>query len=320
MTNEQILENAKYRYEKDNDAFAEQTVERRAFVFSAHPEIKTAFDAAESASSALLRACADGSSGGTIEALRVKYNLALSEQRSRLIEAGFAPDLLDFKPRCSLCRDTGYVNTAVCSCFEGYIQEERRRSISSLLVTGNESFDNFSLSFYPNEYSDHMATILEVARHFANDFEGASKNLYFFGAPGLGKTFLSACIARVVANKGFSVVYDGFISIMTVAEGYKFGRFGSLADYREQYEQYFDCDLLIIDDLGSEMSNSFTASVLYEIINGRLLSGKKTIISSNIDPDGLDERYGAKIHSRIWGEFVVMGFVGEDIRAQKKNM
>ncbi|MDR1821278.1 MAG: ATP-binding protein [Oscillospiraceae bacterium] len=320
MTNEQIIENAKYRFEKDIEAFSEQTPERRSFVFSAHPEIKEAFSKTDAASSALLGACAGlNSPRETIEALRIKYNLALSDLRTLLISAGYAPDLLDYKPRCGVCHDTGYVNTAVCSCFERYVQEERRKALSSLLSTGNEDFNNFSLKYY-NEYSGHMAIILETAKHVAYKFDKNSKNLYFYGATGLGKTFLSACIARVVADGGFTVVYDGFTSIMSNAEGYRFGRGDRGTDLQERYAQYFDCDLLIIDDLGSEMTTAFTISVLYDIINSRLLSDRKTIISSNLSPEELTFRYNDKIASRICGEFEVLHFDGEDIRAQKKNI
>jgi DNA replication protein DnaC len=143
-------------------------------------------------------------------------------------------------------------------------------------------------------------------------------NLFFNGAPGLGKTFLSACIAHVVADSGRSVVYDTASSIFSKFEDFKFSRTNDKEEARSEMNRYLECELLIFDDLGTEMSTEFTTSVLYEIVNTRLATGRKTIISSNLTLDEMRRRYSEQIMSRLEGEYQVLTFRGEDIR-RKRN-
>ena len=144
-------------------------------------------------------------------------------------------------------------------------------------------------------------------------------NLFFNGAPGLGKTFLSACIARVVADNGFSVVYDMAASIFAKFEDAKFQRTDDFEGTRNDIKRYMECDLLIIDDLGTEMTTAFTVSALYEVINTRIVSGRKTLVSSNLTMDELRRRYSEHIMSRLEGEYQVLTFYGDDIR-KKRNV
>lgn len=256
-------------------------------------------------------------------------NLNLQSERIQaLIMAGFPPDYLDDGYICPRCHDTGYVGTEICSCLMHLYKQQLKASLSSLLKLGNETFDNFDLTWYDDSYDaelgmsarDHMEGVCEMCYRYANKFNGKSTNLFLNGSTGLGKTFLSASIARVVADKGFSVVYDMAGSIFSMFEDEKFSKNGNLTALRDDIRRYLESDLLIIDDLGTEMTTTFTISALYELINTRLLSFKKTIINSNLTIDDLPQRYSPQIASRIKGEYHVLKFYGRDIRLLKNGL
>ena len=160
--------------------------------------------------------------------------------------------------------------------------------------------------------------MLRLCRAYAESFGAQSPNLLFTGEPGLGKTFLSASIARVVSASGHSVVYDTAGHIFARFEAQKFGRDdGENAD--TAVSRALGCDLLILDDLGTELMTSFVHSAMYQIVNTRLITGKKTVISTNLSPDELGRRYGAPVLSRLQGEYQMLLFFGEDIRRQKRK-
>ncbi len=266
--------------------------------------------------------------GKAMEELREK-NLHLQSERAReLIAAGFPPDYIDDTYLCSDCRDTGYVGTSPCACLLKLYNEELKASLSSLLKLGGETFDTFDLSWYDDTYDpelgtsprQHMEAVLEACYRYANKFGEKSTNLFLRGDPGLGKTFLSACIARVVAEKGFSVVYDMACSVFAAFEEEKFSKGEDMSALRGEIRRYLSCDLLILDDLGTEMSTAFTVSALYELINTRLITGKKTVISSNLSEEELQRRYTPQILSRLLGEYQVLKFYGSDIRLLKKGV
>ena len=164
-----------------------------------------------------------------------------------------------------------------------------------------------------------MERNLAVCQRYAAHFGEKPENLLLDGAPGLGKTFLSACIARVVSEDGFSVVYDTAVHVFARCESAKF-RGDEEPDAAVDVLRYESCDLLILDDLGTEMTTNFVQSALYQLVNGRLLAGKSTIISTNLTPAQLESRYGAAIWSRLQGEYTVLAFAGEDIRKLKRMM
>ncbi len=260
--------------------------------------------------------------------LRDKNLYLQSERVQALISAGFSPDYIDDEYLCSHCRDTGYVGIDLCSCLRQLYSDELKASLSNLFKLGTESFDNFDLTWYddtPNPEigmptRSYMENICETCYRYANKFSLKSTNLFFNGATGLGKTFLSACIARVVADKGFSVVYDMACSIFSAFEEDKFSKSDDPVLLRGELRRYLESDLLIIDDLGTEMTTSFTVSALYELLNTRLIAGKKSIISSNLSLDDLRRRYTPQIMSRLEGEFQILKFYGSDIRLLKKGI
>ena len=260
-----------------------------------------------------------------IHALK-EENLALQREKAELLTAaGYPADYLEDKPNCPKCGDSGWRGSEVCSCLNEYYARVQNEELSRMLDLGTQSFETFSFAYYSDlpEFGHkvspraHMEHVYDVCRDYAYESSPRSGNLLFSGDPGLGKTFLSACIARVVSESGSSVVYDTAAHIFSCFEGKKFDR-GDDAS-REDAERMLRCDLLILDDLGTEMTTAFVMSAFYEIVNTRLISGKKTIISTNLSPDEIGERYGAAILSRIRGEYQILPFFGEDIRGRKEK-
>lgn len=255
-----------------------------------------------------------------------RESLALQKERKDiLISAGYPPDYIDEIYCCSICEDTGYIGCHMCDCLKTLYQEEMTAQLSNLFKLGNETFETFEFSYYsttpdaavgvsPQEW---MMTVYETCQSYAMHFGDQSVNLLFQGKPGLGKTFLSACIARVVSARGFSVVYETVVAALDTMEREKFRKAGD-SDQTAALRRFFDCDLMILDDLGTEMSSTFTSSALYTLINHRLIAGKKTVISTNLSFPELRRRYAPQLVSRLEGEYLTLTFLGEDIRQIKK--
>lgn len=256
--------------------------------------------------------------GAAVRAIRDK-NLDIQQERAVLLGAmGLPEDALDPKPACPLCNDTGWRGAQMCQCLKELCTQEQIQELSKLLDLGEQSFDTFRLDYYSQtpwpgrgtSPRSNMDLVYEVCLNYAQKFgRFAIKNLFLTGAPGLGKTFLSACIARTVSENGFSVVYDTAGKLFSDFEAVKFG-----SGTGDLTKKYLSCDLLIIDDLGTEMTTQFTQSVLYQVVNTRLMDGKPVIISTNLDDKGLRQRYAAPIASRLLGAYETCMFLGRDIR------
>lgn len=254
-------------------------------------------------------------------------NLALQREKAELlVAAGYPADYLRQEPNCAKCGDSGWRGSEVCSCLNEYYARVQNEELSRMLDLGTQSFETFSFQYY-SEYAElgrkispraNMERVYDICRDYAYEFSARSGNLLFCGNPGLGKTFLSACIARVVSESGFSVVYDTAGHIFSRFEAQKFGREDDEGGVEGDVDRMLRCDLLIIDDLGTEMTTAFVVSAFYQIVNTRLMSGKKTIISTNLSPDELGARYGAALLSRLRGEYRILPFFGEDIRGRKE--
>lgn len=266
-----------------------------------------------------------GDPGRAIAALR-EENLALQRERREILSAAGLPACaLEEEPACPLCGDTLYVEGQPCRCLLERTTAEQNRELSRMLDIQGQSFDTFSFQWYDNAYweaegsspRENMEIVYELCANYAHNFGSRSASLLMTGAPGLGKTFLSTCIAREVSAKGFSVVYDTAAHVFAQFERSKFGREDEAAE--ADVHRCMACDLLILDDLGSEMATAFVVSALYQIVNTRLMTGKKTILSTNLTPEEVGRRYGAAIRSRLEGEYQVLTFFGEDIRKLKRG-
>ena len=248
-------------------------------------------------------------------------NLSLQEERKALIAGHFGEGWLDEAPICPTCGGTGYIGSQMCGCLKALCQAEQARELT-LLSGGKEDFSQFRLDYYPDridpKYGRSIRTVMErtfeLCRQYAATFSPLSGNLLFSGDTGLGKTFLSACIARTVACKGYSVAYESAPHLFAKMEKARFHN-DELAC--KEVEKLTACDLLIIDDLGTEMPGVFVTSALYTLVNDRILQHKATIISTNLSTDALDSRYSPQVASRLRGDFRRVAFVGEDIRVLK---
>ena len=247
-------------------------------------------------------------------------NLSLQKERKALVEANFEPGFLEEKALCDHCGGSGYVGSTMCACLKELCRQEQMTFLAGL-TSGNERFENFRLDYYPEETDPVyrvsprrlMEKTLAVCKKYAEDFSGTG-NLLFTGGTGLGKTFLSACIANAVADKGFSVAYE---SAPQLFEKLNKNFFNPDDQSRQNAESLQSADLLIIDDLGTELTNSFTVAALYSLVNERLLSGKSMIISTNLNVSEIAKRYSPQIASRLEGCFKVATFVGQDIRVKR---
>ena len=266
-------------------------------------------------------AFASGGDFNTAMAAVREKNLALQQERKQLAACYFEEGYLDDTPICTHCDGSGYVGSSMCECLRELCRQEQKKELS-LLNVGQESFEQFRLDYYPNAidplWNVNIRTVMEKTFHtcwkYAMHFGEHSGNLLFSGDTGLGKTFLSACIAKTVAERGFSVAYESAGHLFSNMERAKFDN-DPLA--REEIKKYTLCDLLIIDDLGTEMPGQFVNSALYTIINDRLLSKKAMIISTNLNTEDLNRRYSMQIVSRLRGNFTRVAFLGQDIRVRQ---
>lgn len=254
-------------------------------------------------------------SGGDIAPIR-KRNQELCRRRREIIKSlGYSEDYTDVHYTCTECSDTGFVDGAkMCKCFRE--QLVRATIVSSGIgnLIEKQSFENFSLEYYkssPDEYK-RMSANLESAKKYAKDFGKAGGNLILMGGTGTGKTHISTAIAKEVISAGYDVIYD---SIQNIISDFEYDRFrAGYAQSVPKSEKYTECDLLIIDDLGTEFSNQFSVSCLYNLINTRQNKGLSTIISTNLSPVELTGTYDGRICSRIFGCYQILQFVGSDRR------
>ena len=326
-----IMAAAQRSYLADRDRRREQLDRRTAEVYRRLPRIESIDRQLRATAGEIMLAVfqSDGDPEAAMKELE-KKNLALQREREELLVGGGYPyDYLDERPLCPLCSDVGYLTDgSPCRCLLAYYTREQNRRLSKMLDLGSQSFDTFSFDWYDEEIwpqygrspLQNMEMIREICGNYAHHFGPRSGNLLFTGAPGLGKTFLSACIAREVSDHGFSVVYDTASHIFQQFESGKFGRENPYEeDPDREINRYLNCDLLIMDDLGTEMLTSFVQSAFYRIVNDRLLARKKTVLSTNLSVEEIARRYGAAVGSRIEGEYTVLPFFGRDIRIQKRD-
>ena len=263
-----------------------------------------------------------GDAKKAMDQVRVQ-NLFLQEERAALVAEHFEEGFLDESPICDRCGGNGYIGSNMCECLTELCRQEQKKELS-LLSGGKENFSQFKLEYYSDltdpKYGASPRLIMErnfrTCRSYALTFSQHSGNLLFVGGTGLGKTFLSACIAKTVTDRGYSVVYETAGRLFAKLERAKFS---GDEEARKEVEKYDKCDLLIIDDLGTEMPGQFVTAALYSLVNDWLLENKPMVISTNLNVDEMARRYSPQIASRLHGGFNRLTFVGEDIRVLKSK-
>lgn len=249
----------------------------------------------------------------------MKQSLDLQERRKKLLtENGYDENALDVKYTCPSCKDTGFIKNRRCNCYYALLKELQRDKLEKIAPLSDCTFESFDINYYPDAAMENGISprnkadkIKKSCRRYAAGFTLGSPNILFMGKTGLGKTHLSLAVANIVITRGFSVVYASAQNLFGDLQNESFGRD---AEIRYTEKEVLDCDLLIIDDLGTEFKNSFTISCLYNIINTRILSKRPVIISTNYTFDELEEKYDQRITSRLAGEYKPLVLEGCDIR------
>lgn len=243
-----------------------------------------------------------------------------------LVQAGYPADYLDPIYTCPICRDTGFADGKQCSCFKQESTKLLTRESNLEEILKEENFDHFSMAFYSKNLRDPltkkssyalMAENLDLARTFIRNFENDFSNLFLYGNTGLGKTFLSHCIAKELLDQGHFVVYFSAVNFFDMVSDRHFAR-DEEAD--TLYKRALGSDLVILDDVGTEVPNSFSTSALFTFLNNRIEARKPVIISTNLALNQFKDIYGERIFSRIMSCYKFLAFVGEDIREQKRTV
>ncbi len=243
---------------------------------------------------------------------------ALDAEKKRILaENGYPPDYTDLRHRCEKCGDTGYIGSKKCSCFINRLIKESYAA-SNIPDLENYILENFRLDYYSQQTMtdentspyERMKGIKEIAADFCDNFETETRGMLFCGKPGLGKTYLSKCIAKKLADKGKTVIYISSIGLINVFYDFQFGR----ENDGIQKELLYTSDLLIIDDLGTEAETKNTLPYLFDILDTRISRGKKMIINTNHTLQAITHRYSERFSSRLFGNFKILKFLGTDIR------
>lgn len=258
-----------------------------------------------------------------IEAIRDR-NLKQQEKLRRLLEQFSLPqDYLEMHPSCPLCMDSGVCRGNRCSCVTALLDKFAVEKLNEQCKIKLRSFTDFDLTYYPESYSyrgteincrEKMAENLRFCMDYAKNFSERSPGLFLFGGTGLGKTFLSSCIARELLQRGVSVAFDSIQNYLRDIENEHFGRAEG-----NTLQILLNADLTILDDLGSEFTSQFNSASIYNILNSRLNMGKPTIVSTNLSLDELSQKYDDRIISRLTGMFYTLRFIGEDVRQIRRR-
>lgn len=310
-------------YDKIRDSEAKALKNRKAEITEKYPEIMELDNKIQKLSLkmslAIIRA---NDNGKTLNDFKETITDLRMKKCEMLVERGYSPEYLNIHYHCPKCKDTGFIGNTKCKCYKEKLIKLYYKDSELEQVIKTNNFNNFDLSLYPihrigdEKYSSrkNMENILEYIQHeYIPKFPELNTNLLFYGNPGSGKTYLSYCISKEILDKGFLVVYKTSDELIQNLRDIRFNNNSNLESL------LFDCDLLIIDDLGAEHLNEFSVSELFNILNRKILNNKKMIISTNLTLPDIVKRYSERISSRLIGNFKLFKFYSEDIRI-KKNL
>lgn len=299
-----------------------QQAQRFKEVAAIAPEISNIDKKIKSVNFELLKAITEKKDGvkASDMVMKIKENNRLAHEKKEEIlkSIGYPADYLDTKYKCSICKDTGYKDGIMCKCFAELLRVHSFKERADKCEIALHDFDEFSLRYYPtgngkNDAHTQMSLILKKCMSYANNFTDDSGSIFMLGNTGLGKTLLCSCIAKKVIEKGNSVIFRSIIKVFEDALAEHYGKKDG-----NTLEELKNADLVILDDLGSEFGSQ-SDPILYQILNDRINLSKPTIISSNLSIQQLNNRYNERIVSRLFGEFELLPFVGNDIRLEKRQ-
>ena len=316
--NPQIYASVKAELEKKRRKAIADADKRIEELDARYPEIREVDAILQTTALRIMEALSMGKAGleERLAALKEENSLLLAKKAEYLINRGYPKDYTDPQFSCKHCEDTGYAGGKMCPCLrEALFRAGVARSGLGKLPE-KQTFENFALHYYSDPAT--VGTALDYCRRYADTFcEKTTENILLTGATGLGKTHLSTAIGQEVIRNGYDCIYTSAQNLLSDFEYERFGR-SFKDDSPNRTEQYFSCDLLIIDDFGTEMGNTFTVASMYNLINSRMNAGKPMIINTNLSSGEIRKRYDDRIASRLFGEFIFFRLQGTDIRQQKR--
>lgn len=292
----------------------EELAERERYVYSQLPEVKDMRESLSKSYFELMRIIASHDPEAARSAEIVKEKNLLTQKRIGILVGDLTGDPAYLEPRfvCEKCRDTGYVEGQRCSCLLELMKSYTVQELNEKMTIELHDFSEFDMSFYEDPADrERMTKWLGFLKSYCADFPNSKGSLLFSGATGLGKTFLSACMAKALAERGYEAAFGSAYEFLRRIENEHFRRAEG-----DTLGALIAADMVIIDDLGSEMSLPFYEATLYNLLNSRLNLGKPTVISTNLTMQQINQRYHDRIASRLVGSFIPMLFSGKDIRQQ----
>lgn len=309
-------------YEETREKNRRELEKRKQELYSKLPRLKQIDDEMVSLSISITKAVLNSSDAREklLQDLHKKQTDLKVEKAEILTENKYPKDFLQIKYNCKKCKDTGYVGMERCSCLSQKLISYQYKQFKLSHRVAQENFDTFNINFYSDEPWEGGISSRENMKHvymecikYAKEFDSHNKSLLFIGRPGLGKTFLCNSIAKDLLDAGKSVIYQSAPDLIDLIRKFKFD-FESEDGEEQALKDIYECDLLIIDDLGTELTTQFSGLAIYNILNKRLINNRKIIISTNLSVDEIQNTYSERIFSRIFGNFYLYKFFGEDIR------
>ena len=278
-------------------------------VYLSHPDIKELDDKMNALGLLAVKSAVKLSGAEEIINFKKEYEIINAQKQELLSKYNISLSSLKPSYCCENCNDTGYVNGELCACAKKTAKEYYFNDLCEKMPLEKSTFGSFDLSLYPDDAQNNMQEIYNFSKDYADNFTNASKNLLFLGRTGLGKTHLSLSIANIAIDKGYGVIYGSSQNFFNQIQDEAFGR-----KQGDTLNALLECDLLILDDFGTEFMSTYISSAIYNIINSRILRSLPTIISTNLSLSEINNVYGERIMSRILGNYIIKQFTGKDIR------
>lgn len=308
-------------YERKRIDYKNELDERTEKLFIKYPKLKELNDEISSFSVQSAKALILEDKGSMAE-IKQKLSTLISTKEQWLMDLGYDKDYLSLHYDCRNCKDTGFVDGQKCHCLQTKIIDALYNQSNIKEYLKKENFSNFNLDLYANDIIDpvinvsakqNMTEVLSVAKEFVLNFDSSFNNLFIYGETGVGKTFLTNCIAKELIDTSHSVIYMSSIKLFDLLAKNTFSK-NDDGNSSMQTEDLLNCDLLVVDDLGTEMINSFTTSAFFNLINERFLRRKSIIISSNLSIGQLRDMYSERVFSRIASNYTLLKIFGNDLR------